>query len=119
MKQTPLKRGKRKSSVKIPPEVRRAVMRRTEGMCVTGCGRKAVHLHHVFPKDDVHWPELAAEADNLVPVCVLCHGRHELAFQRLTRRHVRHAVRLATTPAMEDYLARYYVPALSERQATP
>ena len=116
MKRTSIKRGYRKATVKIPAEVRRAVMRRTKGMCVTGCGRKAVHLHHVFPKDDAHWPELAQEADNLIPVCFVCHGRHELAFKRLTRRHVRHAARLATTPRMEDYLVRTYPSGLTRER---
>jgi hypothetical protein len=68
--------GTGRSSSKIPPRVRRAVMLRDRGRCqVPECGRRLwTECHHVVwrSKGGGH------EADNILVVCPLCRSRHKL-----------------------------------------
>ena len=76
-------RAPRKPRARIPQRVRDEAYGRSRGLCICGCGRKAVHLHHVYGV--ALWPELATEADNLVGVAFDCHMAHENASRRLPR----------------------------------
>jgi hypothetical protein len=84
-------RAKPKAPDPIPPETRRAARARSGGKCVVCAhrgyggrgGRKAAHLHHVFPKQANRWPELIAVEDNLVGVCFDCHEAHEGGSERI------------------------------------
>lgn len=107
VKRSRLKPAPPKRRAQIPEATMRAVYDRTNGRCACGCGRAAMGCpHHVFPVQ--RWPELELEPANLIAVSPVCHGRHEAAFLRFTRRAVWPAECLATTPSMEDFLARTY-----------
>lgn len=84
-----LKRSAPKPAPKVPPEVKRAVRKRSGGRCIVclfdghggkGAG-KADELHHVW--DKALWPSLATEPANLVGTCAKCHARHTNAFRRI------------------------------------
>lgn len=107
MKRSPLKPGRRKRKTLVPPAIRMIAMARSSGLCVT-CGAPAHHLHHTF--DEALYPEFAAIADNLIALCLVCHGRHHNAFTRIPR-----AKLPAVTVALADgddrlllHLERYY-----------
>lgn len=63
------------------------VKARSGGACVVcehaGRSRPGIEPHHVFPKQRNRFPELANEPRGMIWVCRECHGRHELAHQRI------------------------------------
>jgi hypothetical protein len=53
--------------------------------CVCGCGRRAVHRHHVFLQQHIP-PCTRHDARNLVPVAFDCHNAHHLRSRPLELR---------------------------------
>lgn len=104
-----LRPGQRKRKVAIPKAVRRRVLKRSGGLCICGCQRKATQLHHVL--DETKFPELALVEDNLAGIFHDCNQRHH--FQpngRIPRERLPAcAVRLASThPRYQVFLERTY-----------
>lgn len=89
---------RRKTKVRVRPNVRREAFRRSRGLCVgclhradvdlervsiaalghlvrRGLIREAVQFHHVLPERE--WPALAQEDRNGVGMCPDCHYQHE------------------------------------------
>lgn len=62
--------------------------------CVV-CGQRATQGHHAVAKQTILARgdlDLAYDARNGVPICELCHGRHEKAFKRIPRARLPHGV---------------------------
>lgn len=82
------------------------------------CGRKAYEAHHVLPQQaikracrtlDLELGLRLWNADAAVPLCLTCHSRHELAFNRLDRSLVPPgAWRLAGELELRPLLERLY-----------
>lgn len=120
--------GKRK--VRIPPGIRGYVRARSHGVCVVCLYRQGLavdavtagalrmlvrrgvlgaiaQLHHVLP--EAEYPKYALEEDNLVGVCVTCHGDHEHGTRRIPRGALPDvAVEFAAREGLSWYVDRYY-----------
>lgn len=112
MKRSGITPGRRRPKPRLGLSTCQQVWERQGAFCVCGCGRPIspypLGYHHVFPKQ--RWPELVNEADNIVGVFGDCHAAHETGHRRLPRRACGRAERLASSPAMEDYLTLTYGP---------
>lgn len=106
MKGSELKRGRRKPKARLSEASASIAFERYDGLCACGCGDDATEWHHIF--DQQHYPELADEPDNVVPVAPRCHRRHTDWLQLFPRAICVRAERFATTPSMENYLDRHY-----------
>lgn len=101
------------ATIKVPPGARKEALARSKGLCVAcvhegGIARRAVQVHHVYPKR--LWPELAKLAACLVGVCVEHHANHESAHRRLPLAVLPpETIALAADDGpMQNYLARTY-----------
>jgi hypothetical protein len=104
-----LKKTARRRKVAIPKPVRERALRRSGGLCICGCGRRATQVHHVL--DETKFPELALVEDNMVAVFHDCNQRHHFQPGGRLRREVLPAcaVRLAESqPRYEAHLERTY-----------
>lgn len=82
--------------------------------CVCGCGRRAVHRHHVVYEQEVRRVGGSVrDARNLVPVAHDCHGAHHararpLPVHVLPDSAFDFATELMGAPAAFEYLSRRY-----------
>lgn len=95
---------------KLSQETRAKAFARTKGACaVPGCRRRARDPHHLLPKQDNKWPELADVAENVVGVCREHHEAHEHGnLKRLPWAVVKPVLALPLTAKQIAYLQRTY-----------
>lgn len=77
------------------------------------CGERAIHRHHVCYRQWVRDPSWSGEdinhPDNLVPLCLSCHGRHHSGFARIPLARLPDvAVRFAYDNGLGHRLERQY-----------
>lgn len=107
-RQGALERVAPRRKAKISPRVRAEVKVRSLGRCIV-CRGRGHQLHHVF--DEAAFPALAKLAANLVLVCVRCHDRHTLAFERIPADKLPDCtLALGAVCDLGWYVARFYSP---------
>lgn len=111
MRQTPLKRGKRRRLTREQRAAAAEFRGSIEGKPCVVCGRDAEEAHHVISADYLrrNHPGRVYEADNALPLCRDCHGRHTNASRRIPIGHLLRVNReFADELGLGWYLDRYY-----------